>query len=188
MVERLMAMSNRVGKTFGSLTTEQLNWRVDTGSWSVAQCLDHLISTNELFFPQAREIASPGWRPTFWERHSPLSGLLGRMVIKAVRPETRFKSKAAGVSQPSQSQLPGDMAIRFRAHHDELVSLLARLPESIDPSAVVITSPLLRWATYSLADGLEIMVLHEERHFQQAVRVMESDGFPGRNKRNFSER
>ena len=33
--------------TFGGLSSDQLNWKPGKKSWSVAQCLDHLIKTNE---------------------------------------------------------------------------------------------------------------------------------------------
>ena len=34
---------------FGPLSAEQLNWKTAEESWSVAQCLDHLIRTNHEF-------------------------------------------------------------------------------------------------------------------------------------------
>jgi hypothetical protein len=37
--------------TFGTLTNVQLNWRPSSDRWSVAQCFDHLITTNQGYVP-----------------------------------------------------------------------------------------------------------------------------------------
>ena len=42
----------------------------------------------------------------------------------------------------------------------------------------VVTSPVLRFVTYSLMDAYRIIVVHEQNHFVQTTRVMESPGFP----------
>ena len=36
---------------FGSLTSEQLNWKPASNTWSIAQNLDHLIVVNETYYP-----------------------------------------------------------------------------------------------------------------------------------------
>lgn len=40
------------------------------------------------------------------------------------------------------------------------------------------SSPVLGVITYSLMDASRIIVVHEQNHFAQARRVMESPGFP----------
>lgn len=54
---------------------------------------------------------------------------------------------------------------------------MRRIPHTIDRERTIITSPLLRWVTYSLDDCLTILVVHEKRHLQQAERVMEAGAF-----------
>ena len=48
----------------------------------------------------------------------------------------------------------------------------------LDWDKAKITSPFMRLMTYSVRDGLSIVVEHEKRHFRQAVRVTETEGFP----------
>jgi hypothetical protein len=59
---------------------------------------------------------------------------------------------------------------------------LLRLMEAsreLDLDGTTITSPVLRFVTYSLMDACRIIVAHEQNHFVQATRIMESSGFPG---------
>ncbi len=41
----------QVRTEYGHLSAEQLNWTPAEGRWSIAQCLDHLITINRLYFP-----------------------------------------------------------------------------------------------------------------------------------------
>ena len=47
----LSDISRQYLSEFGSLTNEQLNWKPNSTVWSIAQNLDHLIVTNESYYP-----------------------------------------------------------------------------------------------------------------------------------------
>ena len=50
--------------------------------------------------------------------------------------------------------------------------------EHLDLEKIVITSPAAGVVIYSLMDAYRLIVVHEQRHFQQAKRVTEETGFP----------
>jgi hypothetical protein len=80
-------------------------------------------------------------------------------------------------AEPSNSQMDG-IVQRFARHQGDLIAHYRGIPHSLDRERTIVTSPLLRWVTYSLDDCLTILVVHEKRHFLQASRVMEVGGFP----------
>jgi hypothetical protein len=41
---------------FGGLAAEQLNWKPSADQWSVAQCMDHLVTTNGTYFPSFEKV------------------------------------------------------------------------------------------------------------------------------------
>src|SRR6185369_8678955 len=53
--------------TFGRLTPAQLNWKPSADRWSVAQCFDHLLTSNKGYFPTIEGVIA-GVKPTFWQR------------------------------------------------------------------------------------------------------------------------
>jgi hypothetical protein len=163
---------------FGGLTTEQLNWKPAEKSWSVAQCFDHLITTHGLYFPVFERLAMGDVKQSVWENYSPLSGFFGRFLIKSLRPENVKKMKTTMKAQPSASEIDGGIIERFGEHQNQMIEHLQRLPTDIDPVKTIITSPLLSFVTYSLDDCFTILVVHVQRHFGQAKRVTETDGFP----------
>ena len=163
---------------FGGLSNRQLNWKPSEKSWSIAQCLDHLITAHSLYFPLFTRLADGDLRQTFWEKHSPLSGFFGRFLIKSLDPKNPTKMKTTSKGQPSTSEIGGDIIERFAEHQRVMAEHLERLPADIEPETFTITSPLLGFATYTLGDALIFLPKHCRRHFDQAKRVLESKEFP----------
>ena len=66
--------------TFGSLDDKQLNWKPNETRWSVAQCFDHLVSSNGLLVDQAKSaLAHP---PTsIWQRLPVWPAMFGRLLV-----------------------------------------------------------------------------------------------------------
>ncbi|HVQ56196.1 MAG TPA: DinB family protein [Pyrinomonadaceae bacterium] len=164
--------------TFGSLSVEQLNWKPAEKSWSIAQCFDHLITTHSLYFPLFERMAMGGVNQSSWEKHSPLSGFFGRFLIKGLDPKNQKKMKTTSKAFPSASEIGSDIIERFAKHQNQLIEYLRAFPSDLDPSKTVVTSPLLGFVTYSLEDTFTILVVHCQRHFGQAQRVTEGEGFP----------
>jgi|SRR5215510_6369596 len=162
---------------FGQLDSQQLNWKPASDSWSVAQCLDHLITINREYYPVFDRILNGGYRKTLLHRLPFLAAVSGRMMIRALSPNSHQKLKAPGVAQPSSSSIDTRIVERFIAHQRELLAKMQSL-ENRDPAETIITSPFAGVVIYSLLDAFRLLVAHERRHFAQAQRVMETDGFP----------
>ena len=174
----LRTTADDVKKAFAPLSAEQLNWKPAPKSWSVAQCLDHLITTHDLYFPLFEKLKAGNTKPSFWEKTSPLSGFFGRFLINGLNPTNLKKMKTTGKAQPSSSEIEGDIVDRYVEHQARLADAVSTVPGSIDPVKTIITSPLLDAITYSLDDCYTILVYHGQRHFAQARRVTENSDFP----------
>jgi hypothetical protein len=162
---------------FGRLNSQQLNWKPAADSWSVAQCLEHLITINREYYPTFDRILKGEYRKTLWRRTPFLPAIFGRLMIKALSPNSAQKLKAPGVARPSSSSIDPQIVERFVAHQRELQGKIRSL-ENRDPAETIITSPFAGVVVYSLLDTFRLLVAHERRHFAQAQRVMERDGFP----------
>jgi hypothetical protein len=178
LATELEEVTQRTRATFGALTRDQLNWRPTADAWSIAQCLDHLITINSLYLALIASFRTGPPKQTLWERYSPFSRLLGNLLIKTLGPEYAKKMKTNRKAEPSSSEIDDRIILRFAQHQTELIEHIRMIPHSVDRSRAIVTSPLLPWVTYSLDDCLTILVVHEKRHFQQAVRIVEADAFP----------
>ena len=177
LINEAEAVTRDVQSTFGQLNAEQLNWKPNTDSWSVAQCLDHLLNANSEMLGVFDPVINGTKRTRFVERLPVLPGLWGRLMVKAVSPQGKQKLKAPPAAAPSASKLDSQIVSRFVAKQQEIIQKLKAV-EGLNPDKVIITSPFLGVITYSLTDAARIIVAHERRHFEQAQRVMAMEGFP----------
>lgn len=176
VVSDLESISGEVRASFGQLTGEQLNRKPDEKSWSVAQCLDHLITINTLYFPIFERMRSGAVPNTFLEKYSPLSSFFGRFLIKSMMPENPKKMKTSKKAYPSASEIDAEIVDRFEDHNRTLAERIARISPDVGLKTII-TSPLAGFVTYSLDDCLTMLVVHERRHVLQAKRVMTDLGF-----------
>jgi len=176
IISDMNAVADDAKASFGSLSNEQLNWKPAEKSWSVAQCLDHLIKTNEQFYPEFVKLASGNRKNSFIENYSPLTGWAGRFLIKAVSEDSK-KAKAPSKAIVPPSDIEAGIVDRF-CHHIAEVNKKIEAVAQADRKKTVVTSPFLAIFTYSLDDAYTVLVEHSKRHIRQAKRVMEADGFP----------
>lgn len=162
--------------SFGSLSIDQLNWKPAAESWSVAQCLDHLIKTNEQFYPEFERLASGSRKNTFWQNYSPFTGMGGRWLVNTIKNDAK-KVKAPSKDVVPPSEIPADIVERFTANIRDAVSKIEAC-SSADLKKTVVSSPFASVLTYTLDDAYTVVVEHAKRHIRQAKRVMETMGFP----------
>ena len=177
LIQGMKAVADDAQRAFGGLTPAQLNWKPSAEQWSVGQCFEHLVKTNEPYVPVLEEVTGGVRRPRVWERLSPLSGFWGRMVMRAVAPESARKFKARPGFRPSSSAVDPQVVERFADLQYRLADLMGRTAGA-GPEKVIITSPILGFVTYSLLDAYRIITSHGRRHLAQARRVTEAEAFP----------
>lgn len=166
-----------VQTTFGSLSKEQLNWKPSPEQWSIAQCLDHLITTNRPYFAELKEVTNPARRNTLWQSMPILPGLFGSLVANVVKPDAKRKIRAPAKFQPSSSSIDQSITRIFADTQKQLIDLM-NTTSQLDLERIVISSPVTGLITYRLLDAYTIIANHEQRHLQQAKRVLNSSGFP----------
>jgi hypothetical protein len=176
----LIAAANQVAEearsAFSHLTPSQLNWKPAPERWSVAQCFEHLITTNKGYFPVVENVLA-GRKRTFLESLPVLPGLAGKLLIKSLDPSSTRKIKAPKKFQPAQSDISASVINDFIDQQKRIVEKM-KATGHLDLEKIVITSPVSAAVTYSLMDAYRIIVVHEQRHFQQAKRVTEESAFP----------
>ena len=177
LVSQADAIAQDTQKVFGGLGKEQLNWKPAAERWSVAQCFDHLITTNSGYLPIIDDVLKNQKKSSVWQKLPFFPRIWGRLLIKSLDPSQTRKMKAPKKFEPAQSEVSGSIIHDFVAQQGQLIEKI-KATANLDLERIVITSPAASIVTYSLMDAYRIMVVHERRHFQQAQRVTEESGFP----------
>jgi DinB superfamily len=151
------------------LTEAQGTWRADAGSWSVAECLDHLATSNVVYLAAMRPGASRALTNGRRRRRAAEPGLAGGWFVRYLEPPVspRFKSKAPRKILPRVGPALADAFTSFIASQGDVCAFL-RTYADIDLAGVRFANPFIRGVRFSLATGLHVIAAHERRHLWQA--------------------
>jgi hypothetical protein len=170
--QALDAATNDARALVAGLSEAQGTWKAEAGSWSVAQCLDHLATANRVYLkamePPAARSSSEGRR----RRGPARPGVVGRWFVASLEPpaSSRWKTKAPAAIRPRESPGLADAAGAFFQSQEEVRAFLAKYAD-VDLSGVHFPNPFIRGVRFSLATGLHVLAAHERRHLWQAWRV-----------------
>lgn len=171
-----LADAERQARALGlGLTGAAAGWRASPSSWSVAECVDHLATTNRVYL-QAMEPAAAAALTSGRRRRGPATpGLLGgwfvRMQEPPVKAPVRMKAPLSIRPRPSP---PFDDAMAAFLASQEAVRTFLRTYAGIDLAGTRFRNPFVRWIRFSLATGLHVIAAHERRHLWQAQRVRDA--------------
>jgi hypothetical protein len=176
-LQQIDAVQEQVDEQFSALSSEQLNWKPEPGKWSIAQCLDHIITSNKTYFPAFNKLLRHEYRLSFFQQLNPFKKSLGPMMVRNLGPQVTKKFTTPTVFQPSSSTLPASIVGDFRTHQQELRKYIHQLLQ-LDTKNLVMASPVTGMITYTLADAIRILTGHEQRHVNQAKQILHHPNFP----------
>ena len=147
-------------------------WREMPGSWSVAECLDHLATANNVYL---RAMLPAAWRARAhkWMRKGAATpGLAGRMFVRWMEPPVKrlLRSKAPRLIRPREAPGLAEAYAAFLLSQDR-VRAFVRAQGDLDLRGVRFVNPFVRGVRFSLATGLHVITSHERRHLWQAWNV-----------------
>ena len=150
-------------------------WRAAAGSWSVAECLDHLAQGNRRYLGAMEPVARQAQARGQTRRGRAVPGIIGRWFAATFEPpvKPRYKLKAPRSIRPRPSPALSDASAEFFASQDELRAFVRRYAD-LDLGRVRFPNPFVTVFRFSLATGLYVLAAHERRHLWQAWRVREA--------------
>ena len=159
------------------LTEEQFLWQPSPGSWSVAQCIDHLNVTARMYLPRLDEGIAEAMRRGLYGEGPFAHDFIGKLFVRTMEPPPRLKVKAPATFHPAAQRSRAEIMAAFRAYQVQFVDRL-RQASGLDLRRAKVMSPASTWIKMSLNSGFALMVAHERRHLWQAQQVIAAVGFP----------
>ena len=157
-----------VATEFAPLDLHRLNYKPAADSWSILECLEHLNRYSRYYLPALAKAIAANSNGTYQQtiRYS----WLCKKSLDMVRPGNGKKSKTIKHMNPNNSQLGRQTIEEFLKHQTELLQLLASARGAI-LNKKAIPVEFFRLLKLRIGEMLEFVVLHQERHVQQAMRV-----------------
>lgn len=170
----LEALERETQTVAGGLTEATGGWRPREDAWSVAECFDHLATSNRVYLVAMREAALRARREGRMRRGPATPGLFGGMFVRSLEPPpSRFsKLKAPRKIRPRTAPPLSDALGAFVTTQRDAREFL-REHADLDLAGVTFANPFIPGVRFSLATGLHVIVAHEKRHLWQARNVRE---------------
>ena len=170
--KQLDEITTAVQREFAGLDDTQLNGRPARDKWSIAQCLDHIVVSNETYYPAFESLINRKYRRSFWQIFNPFTNIAGKKGLELLK-AGKTKLKAPRIFEPSKDVEIKNIVARFVAHQQKLGMLFDKL-ENAGVMDRVISSPVTSMLTLKVGDAINIIIEHELRHYKQALGVKES--------------
>ncbi len=175
-IKATQANIERAKKSFSNLSENQFNWKPDPESWSVGECLSHLVNSNGLYLIKIENIINS--IPTGSEKDFPYKqSFMGKMIVKGVDPSNVKKTKTFKVFFPASSNIQKNIIDEYVSSSKKFIELNQKML-SFDLRKYNLSSPVNKLIRLNLGDPLIIIPKHDERHLNQAERVMSQKDFP----------
>ena len=170
--EALEAAERDADALVAGLTEEQGTWRVEAGSWSVAECLDHLATANRVYLEAMTDPANRARSQGKTRRRPAKPGWAGRLFVHSLEPPPKWwaKMKAPRKIRPKPSPPLAESFASFKASQADVLEFL-RANADLDLAGIRFPNPFVPGVRFSLATGLHVIPAHERRHLWQAWRV-----------------
>ncbi|WP_215222766.1 DinB family protein [Echinicola shivajiensis] len=160
--------------SFGGLSPEQSSYKPAPDVWSIEENIQHLIVINQSYFPIFQKLEEGTYEKPFIGNFSFLTKLLGNTILKSVSPENPKKLKTIPIWAPNKypDRDAGALMNKFVDHQKELSQWIGKLGPYLEKGQII-HSPANKLIAYPLSTALEIIVIHEKRHFNQAKKVLD---------------
>ncbi|HIP36716.1 MAG TPA: DinB family protein [Crocinitomix sp.] len=169
-------ISNEVKENFSNLTEEQLNWRVNDKSWSIANVFEHLNAFYRYYIPVFNgKIANTRFNhPTETFTSSPMGRAAYRSVKLGKVFNVKRKLKARKEYNPIiNDSLKSKHPIEEFLQYQEQFSLLIEKAKKVDLRKTKCPLSLRPVVKLNLGDALLYLAYHTQRHIYQAKHVLD---------------
>ena len=109
-IQELAGLSEKYVAEFSGVSAADADLKPAEKVWSINECLDHIIQSNGSYHKVLDAVAQQRNRRTAWSRVPFLPGFWGKMVLKAVSPDTQGKSKTFPAFMPLSSKYGRNLA------------------------------------------------------------------------------
>jgi hypothetical protein len=153
-------------------TPNALNWKSDSTSWSALECLEHLNRYHAYYYPELLKAVTVKRNPT--SHYTPR--WLGKKFIGMIDPGKGKKMKTIRRMNPSTGNTSSNLSTTtlstFKRNQQELLTLLPMLQQN-DINKKAIPLEFFKLLKISIGDAFQFIIVHEQRHVQQAVRTLQ---------------
>lgn len=157
---------------------DDLTNRLEPGSWSATECLDHLARTTFSFLPAiSRAVATA---PELTTNRTLRTGTIASLLIRNLEPPYHLRYKVLSHLAPQER----DFATAWSSfeHSQSQLSEALQSAAGLAIDKVTVPCPLCAQVTYNTYGAFRMLAAHQRRHLWQMEQILR--GLDGRRAQN----
>lgn len=161
---------NTVETKFNSQPDRQINRKPAADKWSALECFEHLNLYNQ-YYLAALEVAIGRSSPS--QPQELKYTWIGKKSITMMHPSNVKKQKTFKKMIPAKSTLTHDVLATFLNDQQRILRLIEK-SRQLDVTKSIVPVEFFRLLKMNIAETLEFVIVHEQRHLLQAENVLRS--------------
>jgi len=154
---------------FSDCSDEQLNYKINTESWSILECFEHLNRYGDFYMPELAARIDSAAQSNESEFKS---GWLGNYFVNMIRPKENLnKMKTFTSMNPEGSNLNKKVLDTFLNQQNLTLELLEKA-QNVDLTKIKTNISISKWIKLRLGDTFMFVIYHNQRHILQAENVL----------------
>jgi hypothetical protein len=154
------------------LSEPQLEWREADGTWSIGDCLNHLVVTGNQSLSHIRRATAAARAQGLLSEGPFRHPIAGRLLVRLMDAPARIRFRAPQAFRPLDGASVSESVAGFWSLQTELARALGAA-NGIDLARVKVTNPVSNRFTLTLGQEFAFTAAHERRHLWQARSVRE---------------
>lgn len=152
-----------------TISIKKLNWKSDSDSWSILECLEHLNLYGDFYIPEIDKKIESSKIPAV---ENFKSGFLGNYFANSMLPKEKLnKMKTFKDKDPIGSALDSRTIERFLSQQQQLLKLLDK-SRKVNLNKTKTAISISTWITLKLGDTFRVVIYHNQRHLVQVNRIL----------------
>jgi hypothetical protein len=176
-VQQIAQIREQAATLLRGVSDAQYNWRPEPGRWSMAQCVSHIVITDEIYVPVLENCIADARKKGLVGDGPFHHGAIGNWFVRSMDAPAKKRFKNPKMITPPPEQPLAKGLADFNAVHDRLLAVVHQA-SGVDLGRAKFRSPFLKVMRFSLGQGLAVMLAHARRHLWQAGEVQRHPGFP----------
>jgi hypothetical protein len=149
-------------------SASDLTGRLEPGSWSAAECLDHLAQTTRSFLPAISKAVATA--PKLTTNRPFRTGTIALLLVRNLEPPYRFRYKVLPELVPQEKNFEAAWSAFEESQSWLSESVLSATGLAIDK--VKVQCPVHARVTYNVYGAFRMLAAHERRHLWQIEQIL----------------
>jgi hypothetical protein len=167
LLEQFRRATREANKLVLGRTADNLTSRLEPGSWSATECLDHLARTTLSFLPVISQAVSAA--PELTTDRRLRTGIIALLLIRNLEPPYRLRYQVIPQLVPQEKD--------FEAAWSNFENSQFQLSEAVQSAAglaidmVKVQCPVYARVTYNVYGAFRMLAAHQRRHLWQIHQI-----------------